>query len=318
MVKRAHAAFDADGRCWPQPLIMPQNRVRELESTIAKLSTELNLRRTQVADFYNTRHQEAGDLLRACDEIDRLSKSVEALQDTVTQHENNAAASNQNLQLLNKENLTLRLELEKARKESAQLLQRSLSVATVLNDRNVAIASAQERHAEMTMELTAARAETIRLATAIEEASKRHRDELNQLSAQFKDQIRKIEGVAAQRGVQVKELEEVRAAIASRCDALISTVATFETAQKNPQEKVTSQSVEFLQTILRVERESAETKIAELTAALEDERTKHSAAERAAAGMRENIVLLLPKLAALRNRPSAPGLDTSMSRNHVA
>jgi hypothetical protein len=55
-----------------------------------------------------------------------------------------------------------------------------------------------------------------------------------------------------------------------------------------------------------------------LTAELQRERLEHSAAERASAGIRENIVRLLPKLVELRNRPASPEPDASISSNNAA
>jgi hypothetical protein len=61
-----------------------------------------------------------------------------------------------------------------------------------------------------------------------------------------------------------------------------------------------------LEALLKVERETAEQKIAELTAALEQERVARADAERTSTTMRKDIVHLLPKLVARRDGVQAP------------
>ena len=95
--KNTDQAFDAEGRRWPILSAAPRNCVSKLESTIGKLSAELNLRCTQVADLYNTQQQQANEILSACDEIDHLVKAVHAHQGTIAQRETEAAAAKQKL-----------------------------------------------------------------------------------------------------------------------------------------------------------------------------------------------------------------------------
>lgn len=332
MFEAVDAALDHDGRRWPTLPSAPRDRVNELEAAIEKLSAELSLRCTQVADLYNIRQQQAGELLTACDEIDRLSKVIDTFQGTMAQRDTEEAATRQKLDLLDKENISLRLQLEQARKESADLLQRLLGVETALNDREVAIVSARESNSQLKEELTAAKAEltatkteltatkaeTVSLMAAIEKANRQRCDELNQQTAQLKDQIKKLEAAAAERDIQLRALEKARANLANRCDDLTKNVEALESVQKNSREKVISQSVEVLETLLKVERETAELRIKELTDELQRERLEHSAAERASAGIRENIVQLLPKLVELRNRPASPEPDASISSNSAA
>jgi chromosome segregation ATPase len=318
MVRTVDPALDTDGRRWPTLSSASNERVNELEVKIENLSAELSLRCTQVADLYNERQQQAGELLTACDEIDRLSKVIDTFQGTMAQRDAEDAAANQKLALLDKENISLRLQLEKARKESADAMQRLPSFETALNDREAAIVAARESNSKLKAELTAAKAETARLMAAIEKTTRLHGDELDQQTAQLKDQIRMLESATAERDMQVRALEKARINLADRCDVLTKSVEALESVQKNGREKVISQSVEVLETLLKVERETAEIKIKELTAELQRERLEHSAAERASAGIRENIVRLLPKLVELRNRPASPEPDASISSNNAA
>jgi chromosome segregation ATPase len=197
-------------------------------------------------------------------------------------------------------------------------MQRLPGFETALNDREAAIVAARESNSKLKAELTAAKAETAKLMAAIEKANRLHGDELDQQTTQLKDQIRMLGSATAERDMQVRALEKARINLADRCDVLTKSVEALESVQKNGREKVISQSVEVLETLLKVERETAEIKIKELTAELQRERLEHSAAERASAGIRENIVRLLPKLVELRNRPASPEPDASISSNNAA
>ena len=135
--QRKNGALDAGGRRWPELPIGPRNRIITLESKIAEQSAELNQRCTQVADLCNIREQQAIELHDACDQIDRLSESIAGLQVTIVQHETETAAAKQKLILLDKERFILRAQLDKAKVECADLLQRSLRAETAHNDKDM-------------------------------------------------------------------------------------------------------------------------------------------------------------------------------------
>jgi chromosome segregation ATPase len=309
---------DSQGRHWPTLMSVPRNPVTELENTVAKLSAELTQRSIQVADIYNLQHQQAGDLLIACDEIDRLSKSIGTLQHTITHLENDAVTREKKLTQLDQENINLQQQLDKSLKECSALLQRLLIAETTLNEKELAIVSAQERHTQTKRELIAAQTGAFRAAKLGEEVNERHRNELDRQSSQFKEQIRKTDESAIEQSRQVQNLEESRAALSYRCDDLCKTLDTFESDKRNTREKYESQAVEVLEVLLKVERESAENRIRELTAELDRERAANLDTERASAEIRRNMLVLLPKLAGLRSLSSSAKRDPSISQNNAA
>src|SRR5450631_2081314 len=206
--QRKNAVLDAEGRRWPELPIGPQNRIATLERKIAEQSAELTQRCTQVADLCNIREQQAIELHDACDQIDRLSESIAGLQGTIVQHETEAAATKQKLILLDKERFILRAQLDKAKAECADLLQRSLRAETALNDKDMVIASTQEKVENLKAILIAIPAETIRLTTAIEEeANTRHRHELDRQRAHFEKQINDKDIVIASTQEEVEDLK---------------------------------------------------------------------------------------------------------------
>ena len=315
--QRKNGALDAEGRRWPELPIGPRNRIITLESKIAEQSAELNQRCTQVADLCNIREQQAIELHDACDQIDRLSESIAGLQVTIVQHETETAAAKQKLILLDKERFILRAQLDKAKVECADLLQRSLRAETAHNDKDMIIASTQEKIENLKAKLAATPAT---LATAIEEANTRHRHELNQQRAHFDNQIKKLEGVVAKRDMLLKDLEIARAGFAERCNDLSKTVSVLESARQLAQERIELQTghIQAFETMSKIEREAMELKIKELTVELQCERVERSVAERMSAAIRKNIILLLPRLAARRNPPLTREQEKFVPHNNAA
>jgi chromosome segregation ATPase len=377
--QRNNATLDAEGRHWPELPSVPQNRIATLESKIAKQSAELTQRCSQVADLCNIREQQAIELHNACDQMDCLSESIAGLQDTIVQHETEAAAAKQKLLLSDNEKFALRAQLDKAKAECADLLQRSLRAETAVNDKDMVIASTQEKVENLKAKLIAIPAETIRLRTAIEEeantrrrheldrqrahfesqindkdmviastqeevenlkakliaipaetirlttaieeeASTRHRHDLDQQRAHFESQIKKLEGIVVQRDMLLKDLEIARAKLAEHCNDLSKTVTALESTRRLAQERIELQTgnIQALETLFRIQREALELKIKELTVELQRERVKHTASERTSAAIRKNIVLLLPKLVARRDLLLSREQEKSVSHNTAA
>jgi hypothetical protein len=312
------AGLDFEGRRWPTLPAMPRDRLSEQENTIENLSAQLALRCTQVADLSNIREQQAKDLLMSFDEIDRLSASVEALHSKIAALENYAVVREQALSQLEKENICFRLELEKSRRESAELLERGRCVEAAFNEREIAIVAIQERHAETEAELIAARAERFRSAQSLEETNWRHRDEFSRQSTHFEERIGTLESVAAARSERIKYLEESEAALTSQCEYFGRIAVALQNEKQQAQEKYESKAVAVLEALLKIERETSENKIRELTDTLQQVRGKQFKAERVSAGIRENIVLLLPKLAALQSSNPSSDPDPDMSKNNAA
>jgi DNA repair exonuclease SbcCD ATPase subunit len=319
-VRQADPPVDPDGRRWPKLPPVPAVPVKAMENALSEQSAELALRCAQIADLCNIRQQQATELQIACDEIERLCGSIAELEATVAQRESDTTAAMQNLLHSEKEKMALRAQLEKAQQDSAGALQRLLGAETELNDKELAIASALERIEELKEQLAIKPEEIARIAEAVEEANQRHRSELNRRSMHFEEQIKKFEGMIADRDAEIKNLQVARAKADMRSDDFTRTIASLENEQQQVREKIDSRAnhVEFLETVLQVEREETERKIAELTAELERARLQHSAAERATAEMRKGIVLLLPKLAARRTRPELPEQTTAITQTNAA
>ena len=319
--QRNNATLDAEDRHWPELPSVPQNRIATLESKIAKQSAELTQRCSQVADLCNIREQQAIELHNACDQMDCLSESIAGLQGTIVQHKTEAAAAKQKLLLSDNEKFALRAQLDKAKAECADLLQRSLRAETAVNDKDMVIASTQEEVENLKAKIIAIPAETIRLTTAIEEeANTRHRHDLDRQRAHFESQIKKREGIVVERDMLLKDLEIAHAKLAEHCSDLSKTVTALESTRRLAQERIELQTgnIQALETLFRIQREALELKIKELTVELQRERVKHTASERTSAAIRKNIVLLLPKLVARRDLLLSREQEKSVSHNTAA
>ena len=238
--------FDSDGRRWPKPLDIPRDRVGELERTIATLSEEITQRCTQVADLCNIRQQQEGELLNSCDEIDRLTETIEVLQNKLILYERDATVSNQGFAQLVRENDDLRLQIESISQD--------------------ALRENQQYH-----------------------------NELNQLNENFGRKMKLVEETLIERKKQIEHLEESRAILINRVDTLTKIANAYELDKNRSREEFIAHAVETLETLLMVERKSAESKIRELTEELRRERLKSSTTKCASVPAAENKIIPFSK-----------------------
>ena len=325
------AEVDHDGRHYPRMMSVPRDRVRELELALQEQWAELSARCTQIADLVNVQQQQAEELKLARDAIEGLDKSVGLLRAALTQQESEAAAALHALALANEERAALAAELDKARSDSAVqidkaksdsavLLQRALDFKTAFHEREATLAAARQKIEALEAELAIKSAELERLSAPIEEEQRRHRAELTQQTVRFEIEVARLRRLLEERDKQVDTLEAAHTTLSRRCEGLTVTATALEVEKKITDENLKSQAelIQVLEALLKVERETAEQKITELTLALEQERTARAASERISATMRKDIVQLLPKLVARRSLPAAPQSDTPPARTDAA
>ena len=311
---------DADGRRWPTLLPAPPDLKKELENKIKELSDELTQRHAQIADLCNVRHQQDSELQEARNMIDSIDNTIAMLKGEIGKHASEASAARQELARSNRENVTLRMQLEKMKSESAAALNRSLKVEVAFNDREVAVASARETIEFLRRDVAAKAAEASNLRATIKEINRRHLDELNQKDINFRIQFKKFEVMLAERDMQLKTLDKIHSKLVERYNDLANNMDTIESTERIAGEKTKSQNelVELLEASLRAERESAEIKIKELTEELQRERSERSAEKSNAAAAQKDAVLLSPKFAARRSRFYEDDFDFSVSQDNAA
>ena len=292
------ASLDVDDRPWPTLAVPPKQGPSPLEKKVADQERELSLRCTQVADLYNLQERLTAELQAAHSEIDRLNTAFTELQDTATHHVSKAAERKKAVTVLYQDNAVLRGKLDKAQDETATLSRQMLSLETMFNDREAVITSALEEADLLKAQLAAANEEIAKLTATIDEANQRRQDEDSRQSGMIEDLKHKVESLFVDHGIQLKTRDK----LAKRCDELTRTTTALETAQQGSKAKLAAQAehTRFLETVLRVERETADAKIKELTEKLEHERVQRAAADDASAAMRREMAQLLRQFAARR------------------
>lgn len=302
------ASLELDERPWPTLDVPPKQGPSPLEKKVADQERELSLRCTQVADLYNLQERLSAELQVAHSEIDRLNAAFAELQDTATHHVAKAAERKKAVTVLYQENVVLNGKLDKAHDETATLSRKMLSLETMFNDREAVITSALEEADLLKAQLAAANEEIAKLTATIDETNQRRQDEDSRQSGMIDDLKHKVESLFVDHGIQLKTRDK----LAKRCDELTKTTAALETAQQESKSKLAAQAehARFLETVLRVERETADAKIKELTEKLEHERVQRAAADDASAAMRREMALLLRQFAARRPQLQATGSAT--------
>src|SRR5215475_3922318 len=104
-----------------------------LEDTIARQSSELNLRLTEVLELYNVQSRQADALELAREEIHRLKQTVSALQEITTQQKSDAASARDKILLLENERAALQSELDRVLQESKKLEDRIFAMQAAFN-----------------------------------------------------------------------------------------------------------------------------------------------------------------------------------------
>ncbi len=299
---RAAPAADLDDRPWPMLEALPKaGPSSAIEKRVAEQERELAMRCTQVADLYNLQERQAADLDVAYAEIERLNKAFAELQDTATQHAMAAAERKKAVTALHQDNAILRSRLDKALDDAAALAKQMLTVETMFNDRELVVTSALEKADLLKAELAAAGEEKARLIAEIEATEQLRQDDSQHQRTIVEELNRKVESLFADNGVQMKTREK----LAKRCDELAKTVAALEADNADTHSKLNAhgEHTTFLETVLRVERETAEAKIRELTEKLEQERQLNAAGGEATNAMRQEMAALLREITA-RRRPA--------------
>jgi chromosome segregation ATPase len=313
VLEQVAPTIDAEGRHYPRLTNVPRTRERELELALKDQWTELASRCIQVADLCNRQQQQAAELQTARQALDDLDKSVGLLQAALTQQENETASAKEALVRAEQEMAALRVQheretaalrkqLEVAQNDAAKSQQQARNLKTAFEERGALLASARQKIEMLAAELAVKTAEAEKLAAPIDEERRQHRAELTQQSVRYETEVARLTRLLAEREQQLDTLQGAHTRVAKRYEGLARSAEGLEAAQKTAQDHVKSQAelIQVLEALLKVERETAEGRIAEITAALENERAGRAEAERSRATMRKDIVHLLPKLVARR------------------
>src|SRR5262245_58989492 len=233
-------ALDPLGEFCPVLPDIPYSDTRTLENTIARQSSKLNARLTEILELYNVQARQADELEAARAEIDRLKQKITALQRAVTQQIGAVAGAHEKISSLENDKALLQDELREALERSTIHEDRLKGLQTAFDARTTNVATALEQIGYLNSELGMATAERFKLVAAVR-AEKRHH---NQQTSIWQNRIKKAEAKVETQEMQITHLEAVRCKLDKR--------------------------IEVLEAVLRSDHEVAERKIKRLSAELED------------------------------------------------
>jgi chromosome segregation ATPase len=248
-MKFIEPAFDPEGEFSPRPLNAPHRDISALENTIARQSSELNLRLAEVLELYSVQSRHTDELQTAHEEIDRLEQTISALQSSATQQRMDSTAAQDKIACLENDKAVLRAQLNQVLDESKTLAGRLRAMQTAFDARETNVASVLEQVDYLNSELATAAAERFRLVATVHGEKRRH----NQQTSIWENRIKKTEARVENQEAQIKHLETVRCKLDKR--------------------------IQVLEALLKSEHEVAERKIKRLTEELARHRSESPVAD---------------------------------------
>jgi hypothetical protein len=310
-----------DDRIWPQLPPLPPIA----EARLPPFPDEMASRNFNVDDLAVPLPQ-ADELRRACDQIDHLITTINALRLEADRRDIDLATATQHQIEAENEISSLKAALGAERQKTAALSHRLIEIETAFNDRLVDFTIHRESAERLSSELVLARTEAPKALAAAEvrahklfaeqvaRLSERHEQQADglrtsfaaqfaQLTADHEKQVQELHSLIAGRDGDKRILEQTQVELALIFCAMSEKIAGLEADKEQAAEAIRAQAgqIEFLETSTVIERQNAEATIKELAAEFGREREQLLARENAAAEIRKNIVQLLPRLIARRS-----------------
>jgi chromosome segregation ATPase len=345
-------SLDADRTHLHDLLTSAQQRVALLEGANVEQTAELNARRIQVVDLQRIVQQLTTDVQRARDDGQHVSERITLAERRVVQLDAERSAAQQKLALAENEKAAVQKEIEKAQADASQFSRKATennSALTLAQHRlaqietsfgevqaeRVKLATALDETAEKLKSTTAAqnaRCEALQARattseTLLDEARKvltARADENAALERRVAETMMargaaearhaEIERAVLVRDTATKALEQTRAELLVRNDALTGQLAAREIERNRAQDKLRTQidMVRILEDQIQVAKHAHELRIEDLEARLQRERLERTMAEGALEAGRKDIARLLRELSAAHYRaPAAAANDAT-------
>jgi chromosome segregation ATPase len=106
-MKSVEPVFDFPEDFYPAGSGASETDIRALEDTIARQSSELNLRLTEILDLYNIQARQTDALQVAREEIERLKRTVSELRNAMAEQGTAAVANQEEIKRLKKDRASL-------------------------------------------------------------------------------------------------------------------------------------------------------------------------------------------------------------------
>lgn len=220
-MKLVEPAFEIGGDLWRTSSNVPDADARALKEKLARQSAELNRRLTEILELHNVHQRQANELQDAHDEIDRLSQTVSALQEAVTQYQVGAAAAEDEIVLLESGKAALQAQLDGALEESKTLADRLLAAEAAAKRREDNVASSLKQIDFLNAELVVASSERFKVVAAMQGEQRRQRSAFNQQKSMLEIRLQEKEALAATQAATIKQLEGVRDELDKRLSSIV-------------------------------------------------------------------------------------------------
>ncbi len=349
--KRA-TTFEAESERLREDLELSREAARGLESNRTELTNEISAKLAQIAELERQLGQESAQR-RALSESKRtFAEQIDASEKRISELEAELAAAREKLALLEDEKRSLQLSLDQTLNESGRLTRRLTESENTLTATRAQLgkveASFAEAYAErsrlaaaldelreqqqaernstnMRLDALQSRAATAEkllaearqnLITRTEEVRAFDRRSVEATIARNNSdkKLAQLEAAHEARERHIKDLEQSRATLVERNNALTKTLKTRETALARAEEKIQglTERTAHLEADIQVSRTNIEKRVEELNTALQRERMERSVAEGALEAARKDNSRLQAETAALRSalRRGLPFEDT--------
>lgn len=171
-MKLIEPSFEPASEFWPTDAA--ERDIGALENTIARQSSELNLRLTEVLELYATQSRQADELQAAQEEINQLQQSIVRLQSAVMQQRVEIVSTQDKIACLENDKAVMAKQLDRAHQEIKTLTDRNAAIQLALDARETNAASALAQIDYLNSELVAATAERFKLVATVFGEKRRH------------------------------------------------------------------------------------------------------------------------------------------------
>jgi crescentin len=349
-VEKKAAGYERDNERLREELEVAQQIGRSLETTRAELASELATLRAESANLQRELAQETAQRQRLAEENQTLSTQTAAANKRILQLETDLVSALEKLVLLENEGRSLQASYDQALAEGSRLaraLAESETQATATQTRLVyaeatatasnvecsklqnALTETTERHRVENQALStrvaalqsrAATAEKLladarqNLATLTEEVRAFDAKAVEATVARnaAEKKLAQMEAAFEARDRQMKEVEQSRANLVERSNALAKTLRTRETALVRAEEKIQSLTdrIGQLEADLVLGRTSVEKRVEDLNATLQRERIERAVVEGALEGARKEHARLQREMTLMQARRRIPLVES--------
>jgi crescentin len=359
-VEKKATALETESEKLREDLELARETTRSLESTRLELTDEVKTRNTQIAEIERQLAQESSQRRSLAEGQRVLEEQYDIAEKRNIEIDSELAGAREKLALLEDEKRSLQIAVDQSLNESARLTRRltesennltatraqlgkvEASFAEAYAERGrlaAALAESKEQHQadhnSLNMRLDAlqsrvATAERLlgearqNLVARTEEVRAFDRKAVEATIGRNNSEKRLAQIEAAHEGRErlIKDLEQSRAALAERANALTKTLKSRETALSRAEEKIAALTDRkgHLEADIQVSRTNIEKRIEDLSSALQREQMERAVIEGALEAARKDNSRLQGEVAALRStlRRGLPFDEATMSPSEPA